>query len=80
LTGSIDNLNWAITIEEQALESTPEGHLDRAMYLKILGIALQSRFERTRSMDDLDRGITTNEQAVDSTPDGHPARVMCLNN
>ena len=44
------------------------------MYLNNLGIALQSRFERTGSMDDLDRAITTNEQAVASTPDDHPNR------
>ena len=62
----MDDLDRAIVINEQAVESTPVDHPNRAIYLNNLGIALQSRFERTGSMDDLDRAITTNEQAVKS--------------
>ena len=79
-TGSMDDLDRAIVTNEQAVESTPDDHPDRAMYLNNLGIALQSRFERTGSMDDLDRAIVTNEQAVELTPDDHPNRAMYLNN
>ena len=50
----------AIVINEQAVESTPVDHPNRAGRLNNLGNALQSRFERTGSMDDLDRAITTN--------------------
>ena len=73
-TGSMDDLDRAITTNEQAVASTPDDHPNRAMYLNNLGNALQRRFERTGSMDDLDRAITTNEQAVASTPDDHPNR------
>ena len=71
----MDDLDRAIVTNEQAVESTPDDHPDRAMYLNNLGSALQSRFERTGSMDDLDRAIVTNEQAVESTPDDHPDRA-----
>ena len=73
----MDDLDRAITMNEQAVASTPDDHPDRAGRLNNLGIALQSRFERTGSMDDLDRAITTNEQAVASTPDDHPDRAGC---
>ena len=76
----MEDLDRAIVTKEQAVESTPDDHPDRAGCLNNLGIALQSRFERTGSMDDLDRAIVTNEQAVESTPDDHPDRAMYLNN
>jgi hypothetical protein len=56
-TDSIDDLNRAITMEEQAVKSIPDGHLDRAGRLNNLGSALQRRFEWTGSMDDLERAI-----------------------
>ena len=73
----MDDLDRAIVTNEQAIESTPDGHPDRAMYLNNLGIALQSRFDRTGSMDDLDQAIVTNKQAVESTLDDHPT-VRCV--
>ena len=76
----MDDLDRAIMTNEQAVESTPDDHPNRAGCLNNLGIALQSRFERTGSMDDLDRAIVTNEQAVESTPDDHPDRAGMLNN
>ena len=62
----MDDLDRAIVTSEQAVESTPDGHPARAMYLNNLGIALQRRFERTGSMEDLDRAIVTSEQALKS--------------
>ena len=59
----MDDLDRAIATNEQAVESTPVDHPNRAGTLNNLGTALQSRFERTGSMDDLDRAIVTNEQA-----------------
>ena len=79
-TGSMDDLNRAITTNEQAVASTPEDHPNRACNLNDLGNALQSRFERTGSMDDLNRAITTNEQAVASTPEDHPNHGVMLSN
>ena len=39
-TGSMDDLDRAITTNEQAVASTPDDHPNRAMYLNNLGIAL----------------------------------------
>src|SRR5438876_551012 len=77
-TGSVDDLDRAITTNEQAVASTPDDHPDHAEFRNNLGNALHCRFERTGSMDDLDRAITTNEQAVVSTPDDHPDHAMYL--
>jgi len=71
-TGLMDDLNRAITTNEQAVVLTPEDTPNLAMYLNNLGNALISRFERTGSMDDLNRAISTNEQAVASTPEDTP--------
>ena len=79
-TGSKDDLDRAIMMEEQAIASTPDDHPVRAGYLNNLGNVLQSRFERTGSMDDLDRAITTIEQAVSSTPNDHPNHATYLSN
>src|SRR5208282_900540 len=79
-THRIDDLNWAITIEERALELIPNEDPNHAGILTNLGIALQSRFERTGSMEDLDRAIEKNEQAVESATVDHPNRAMYLNN
>src|SRR5579871_6687221 len=61
-TGSMDDLNRAITMNEQAVAWTPEDHPNRGAMLTNLGNVLQRRFDRTGSMDDLNRAITTNEQ------------------
>jgi Tetratricopeptide repeat len=60
----MDDLGRAIVTNQQAVESTPIDHPDRAGRLNDLGIALRSRFERTGSKDDLDRAISTIEQAA----------------
>ena len=78
--GSMNDLNYAIDIKEQAIKLTPEDHPDRATYLNNLGIALQTRFERTGSMDDLDCAIVVNEQAAQLIPDNHSDPAATLNN
>jgi len=52
-TGSMDDLDRAITTNEEAVASTPDDNPYRAAGLNNLGNVLQSRFERTGSMDDL---------------------------
>src|SRR5438045_9447901 len=61
---SMDDLDRAITMEEQLLAFTPDDDPNRGIYLENLGWAVQSRFERMGSMDDLGRAIWANEQAV----------------
>jgi len=60
----MEDLDRVVKVTEKAVESTAEGHPDRAMYLTNLGSALRRRSERTRSKEDLDHTIETNEQAA----------------
>lgn len=77
-TGSIDDINRAITALTRAVElGSPR---DDHEYLNDLGNALQSRFERTGSILDLERAVTMNERAVNSTPDKQYTHVIYLNN
>lgn len=62
------------TKEETAI-STP--HIDQAMYLNGLGIALGRRFG---SMEKLNAAVKAIEKAVESTPRDHPNRAMYLTN
>ena len=79
-TGSMDDLDAAIALEERCLELTSNEHPNHAGRLNNLGIALRFRFERTGSMEDLDRVIEKQEQAVESTPLGHPNHAGMLSN
>jgi CHAT domain-containing protein len=79
-TGSIDDLNQAITAGQQAVDITPPDHPNLPGLLSNFGIALRARFERTGSLDDLNQAITTGQQAVDTTPPDHPDRPMLLSN
>lgn len=81
-TGSMKDLDRAITAIEQAVASIPEDHPDhphRAGRLNNLGNVLQRRFECTGSIDDLERAITMQEEAVAFTPDWQPDYAKYLN-
>jgi tetratricopeptide (TPR) repeat protein len=56
-TGEITDLEKAIGIARQAVESTPDDHPGRASYLNNLGGKLQRRYERTGEMADLEEAI-----------------------
>jgi tetratricopeptide (TPR) repeat protein len=70
-TGELADLEKAIRIARQAIDSTPGDHPDRAGSLNHLGIFLGEWYERTGDMADLEEAIRTARQAVDSTPDDH---------
>ena len=46
-TGVMDGLNIAVEANEEAIELTPNDHVNRAIYLNNLGNALTRRFEQT---------------------------------
>ncbi len=77
-TGAIEDLDQAITMGRQAVESIPADHPHRSTYLSNLGGALQRRFERTGLLENLDDAITVDRQAVESIPADHPHRPVCL--
>jgi len=79
-TGDMADLEAAIRAVQQAINSTPEDHPDRAGKLNNLGNKLESRYKRTGGIADLEAAIQVAEQAVDSTPEDHPDRAGRLNN
>ncbi|RYP45618.1 hypothetical protein DL768_008055 [Monosporascus sp. mg162] len=79
-TDSIDDLNRAVDVAGQAVDITPQDHLDRAAILYNLGNRLRKRFERTGSIDDLNRAVDVATQLVDATSQDHPDRAIRLNN
>ncbi|KAI0812990.1 TPR domain-containing protein [Xylaria sp. FL0064] len=74
------DLEEAIQVARQAVETTPEDHLDRATWLNNLGIRLSDRYSRTGAIADLEESIQVARQAVETTPEDHPDRAIRLNN
>jgi hypothetical protein len=70
----------AIAVGRAAVAATPLNHPRLAGSLSVLGIALQSRFERTGELADLDAGIAAGRDTVAATPIDHPDRPMYLSN
>ena len=73
-------LNEAITAIREAVEQTPAGHPNRALYLTNLGETLRRRFERTLCIDDINASVSAHEEAVELIPKGHQDLAMYLNN
>ena len=73
-TGAMADLDRAVSLFQQAVAATPDGHPDRARRLSNLGGALRDRYEHTRDPADLDRAIDLLEQAMVVTPSDQPDR------
>ncbi|WP_405717347.1 tetratricopeptide repeat protein [Streptomyces sp. NBC_01537] len=71
-SGTVADLDEAITVYRQAVEATPTDYPDRAAMLSNLGNALRTRFERSGAEADLDAAVTVYRQAVEATPADHP--------
>ena len=67
-TGSIEDLNHAINIGEQAIEYMPIDDPNCVATLTNLGNALLSRFERRGLGEDIDRVIMMMKKAMESMP------------
>ncbi|KZP20335.1 hypothetical protein FIBSPDRAFT_1044972 [Athelia psychrophila] len=66
------DLENAITMEQQALALTPDGHPDKPARLTALGFSYDTRFERLGDLADIENAITAEMQALALTQDGHP--------
>ncbi|KAI1745790.1 hypothetical protein F4680DRAFT_465636 [Xylaria scruposa] len=77
-THNPDDLRMAIQKSEEAIESTPRNHLNRASMLSNLAILLQFRFRWTEDLDDLQLAIQKSEEAIELTPRNHPDRAKIL--
>ena len=78
--GKQADLDRAITVGQEAVDTIPADHPDLLAVLSNLGIALQVRFGRTGRPADLDQAITVGQQAVDAAPADHPGRLLVLSN
>ena len=70
---------WIAHLTE-AVDTTSQGHPERALYLSNLGDALLWRFRREGARDDLERAVDADAEAVTITPQGHPERALYLSN
>jgi hypothetical protein len=62
--GDLADGDRTISIHEQAVNLTPDGHDDKPCYLSDLGKSLSRRFEHSGDLADCDRAILVQEQAV----------------
>ncbi|KAL4937664.1 CHAT domain-containing protein [Aspergillus oleicola] len=67
-----------IQATREAVQATPEGHPDRALYSNELSIQLGNRYSRTGAIIDLREAIQIGQEAVKATPEDHPDRVWRL--
>ncbi|KAJ2930140.1 hypothetical protein H1R20_g6951, partial [Candolleomyces eurysporus] len=79
-TGSLLDLEEAVSLYREVLESRPSSDPDRLSSLNDLGHALQDRYQRTRSAADLEETISLHREALELRPSPHPDRSSSLNN
>jgi hypothetical protein len=79
LQGSREDINTAVKINDQAVESAFEDDPDRPIYLHNLGCWLQLQFEQTGLMNDLDAAVKAKQKAAKLSPIDHPDRALRLN-
>ncbi|EXL64729.1 hypothetical protein FOPG_19016 [Fusarium oxysporum f. sp. conglutinans race 2 54008] len=74
------DLEEAINVAREAVNTIPYDHPGRATSLNNLGIRLTNRYERTGAMADLEEAIDVTREAIKATPEDHPGRTTKLNN
>ena len=77
---NVVDLQRSISLREDALHLTPDGHPHKPLRLNNLDRSLSTRYERFGDVVDLERSISLREDAVQFTPDGHPHKPSRLNN
>ncbi len=75
-----DALEQTIAQLTDAVQNTPAGHPDLAVYLNNLAIAMATRFEHAGNLSDLDRAVESCERAVTATSARHPSLAGRLSN
>jgi len=79
-SGSLDDLEEAICVSQQAVERTAPDSPDMHTYLNNLGNGLSDRYARSGSLDDLEQAIRVRRQALERTDPDSPDMHTCLNN
>ncbi|KAF6759607.1 CHAT domain-containing protein [Ephemerocybe angulata] len=79
-TGHLSDITDSISVLQNAVDLTPQGHTDLPVYHNNLGISFMRRSERTGQLADIADAISVLQKAVDITPQGHANLPRCLNN
>jgi hypothetical protein len=77
--GNLSDLNTSVSVFEDAVQLTPDGHPHKPTRLNNLGNSLFHCFECLGDLSYLNTSISVNEDAVQLTPDGHPNKPLRLN-
>ncbi|KIM25050.1 hypothetical protein M408DRAFT_26459, partial [Serendipita vermifera MAFF 305830] len=78
--GIVEDLERAISLNQAAVDLTPDGHPGKPVILGGLGKSIQSRFEWFEDIGDLERAILIKQAAANLMPNGHPDKPGWLNN
>jgi hypothetical protein len=73
-------MNESVSVKEESVRLTPDGHPDKPLGLNHLGISLLRRFDRLGDPSDMNKSVSVIEEAVRLTPDGHSDKPSMLNN
>jgi len=79
-TGNPTDMLEAISVDQQVVLLTPDGHPDKPRRMNNLGLSLQWLFECTGNVSCLEEAISFHQRAVQLTPDGHEFMPVYLNN
>ncbi|KAJ7127713.1 hypothetical protein C8R44DRAFT_851098, partial [Mycena epipterygia] len=74
------DIKKCVSVMEDVVRLTPDGHLDKPSRLNHLSGALQRCFEHLGDLADLNKSILMGEDAVHLTPEGHPDKPSRLSN
>ncbi|NCC34342.1 MAG: tetratricopeptide repeat protein, partial [Chloroflexia bacterium] len=78
--GCVEDLNRALDLWEEVVQTTAPDSPDLPGYLNNLGTGLRSRYARTGRLEDLEQAIHVYQQAVQTTPPNLPDLPGYLNN
>jgi hypothetical protein len=76
----IEDLETAIQRYQDALNTTPEDHPDRAHRLQNFGAGYHDRYKKTGAMADLETAVQRCQDALEATPEDHLDRGRRLQN
>ncbi|KAF8810875.1 hypothetical protein BYT27DRAFT_7090903, partial [Phlegmacium glaucopus] len=79
-TGDLQDIDHAISHQQNAVQSTPFGHADLPSLFSNLGNSYLRRFERTGNLQDIDHALSHHQNAVRSTPSGSTDLPTWFNN
>ncbi|PGH04089.1 hypothetical protein AJ79_07189 [Helicocarpus griseus UAMH5409] len=71
-SSEISDVNYAISLAEEVVGRTPQGHPCLARRLAGLCRGVGLKYERTGTLDTLNACVEVAEKAVDAAPPGHP--------